>query len=244
MLCDEPAFYRMESFKAVFFKPDPREQKRKCDSLIRQNKRELDKSLVQLRNTQAKFKQTIKQDARKMQNNPGLAKTLRTSINSLAREVAGSQKHEQRLITNKAQLDSVQMQVNEAFAVRKIEGSLKSSTRVMKEVNTLTKLPELSQTMQLLSQELMKAGIIEEMVGDMIPDDELLEDEVGENEAEINIIIKSALTDKEAEKFYGRKEEEAAFPSAPDTISQEEPETELSEDNLAQMRQRLETLRS
>ena len=234
----------MDSFKAVFFKPDPKEQKRKCNSLIRQNKREIDRSLGQLRTTQAKYKATIKQDARKMQNNPGLAKTLRRSIQSLAKEIAGAQKHEQRLITNKAQLDSVQMQVNEAFAVRKIEGSLKSSTKVMREVNTLTRLPELTQTMQLLSQELMKAGIIEEMVGDMLPEDELFEDEVGENEDAINNIIKSAIGDKDAEKLFGRKEEEAAFPSAPDAISQEEPDSELSEDNLAQMRQRLETLRS
>jgi charged multivesicular body protein 3 len=90
----------------------------------------------------------------------------------------------------------------------------------------------------------MKAGIIEEMVGDMLPDDELFEDGLDENEAEITTIIKSALTDKEAEKFFGQKEEEAAFPSAPDTITQEEPETEFSESNLAQMRQRLETLKS
>jgi charged multivesicular body protein 3 len=234
----------MDSFKAVFFKPDPREQKRKCDSLIRQNKREIDRSLGQLRTTEAKLKQTIKQDARKMQNNPALAKSLRSSIQALAKEIAGAKKHEQRLNTNKAQLDSVQMQVNESFAVRKIEGSLKSSAKVMREVNSLTKLPELSRTMQELSQELMKAGIIEEMVGDMLPDDELLEDDIGENEAEINNIIKSALTDKEAERFFGQKEEEAAFPSAPDSITQEEPDTELSEDNLAQMRQRLETLRS
>ncbi|RMZ87921.1 hypothetical protein DV736_g4845, partial [Chaetothyriales sp. CBS 134916] len=235
----------MESFKAVFFKPDPRVQQRKCKGLIQQNKRELDRSLIQLRTTQAKFKQSIKQDARKIQTNPALAKPLRASIQSLAKEIAAAQKHEQRLITNKAQLDSVMMQVDEAFAMRKIEGSLRSSTKVMREVNTLTKLPELSHTMQLLSQELMKAGVIEEMVGDMLPDDELLEDEVGENEAEINNIIKSALTDKEAAKFFGQTEEpQTAFPAAPDAITQEEPDTELSEDNLAQMRQRLETLRT
>ncbi|RMZ85611.1 hypothetical protein DV737_g540, partial [Chaetothyriales sp. CBS 132003] len=219
----------MESFKAVFFKPDPRVQQRKCEALIRQNKRELDKSLVQLRTTQAKFKLSIKQDARKMQGNPALAKPLRASIQALAKEIAAAQKHEQRLITNKAQLDSVLMQVHEAFAMRKIEGSLRSSTAVMREVNTLTKLPELSHTMQLLSQELIKAGVIEEMVGDMLPDDDLLEDEVGENEAEINNIIKSALTDKEAAKFFGQAEErQTAFPAAPpDAIAQEEPDTEL-----------------
>ena len=130
------------------------------------------------------------------------------------------------------------MQVNEAFAVRKIEGSLKASTRVMRDVNTLTKLPELTTTMQLLSQELMKAGIIEEMVGDMLPNDELLEEE--ETEAEINKAIRDALGDKESAKVLGQTEE--AFPEAPSQI--EEPDTQISENDLAQMRMKLEALKS
>jgi charged multivesicular body protein 3 len=131
------------------------------------------------------------------------------------------------------------MQVNEAFAVRKIEGSLKASTKVMRDVNMLTKLPELTNTMQLLSQELMKAGIIEEMVGDMLPDDELLEEE--ETEAEINKAIKDALGDKESAKVLGQPVE--AFPEAPDQI-EEEPDTQISENDLAQMRMKLEALKS
>ena len=43
------------------------------------------------------------------------------------------------------------MQVNEAFSVRKIEGSLKTSTGIMRDVNSLVKLPELTGTMQELS---------------------------------------------------------------------------------------------
>lgn len=62
------------------------------------------------------------------------------------------------------------MQINEAFAVRKIEGSLKASTGIMKNVNALVRMPELTGTMRELSQELVKAGIIEEMVGDLVPD--------------------------------------------------------------------------
>ena len=158
----------------------------------------------------------------------------------LGKEIANLNKHEMRLNTNKAQLDSIQMQVNEAFAVRKIEGSLKASTKIMRDVNTLTKLPELTSTMQLLSQELMKAGIIEEMVGDMLPDDELLEEE-GETEAEVNKAIREALGDKESARVLGQTEE--AFPAAPEQI-EEEPDTQISENDLAQMRMKLEALKS
>jgi charged multivesicular body protein 3 len=229
----------MDSFKAVFFKPDPKEQKRKCDTLIRQNKREIDRSVIKMRNSNAKTKADIRSMAKRMQNNPAQAKDIQRSIRLLGKEIANLNKHEKRLNTNKAQLDSIQMQVNEAFAVRKIEGSLKASTKVMRDVNMLTKLPELTNTMQLLSQELMKAGIIEEMVGDMLPDDELLEEE--ETEAEINKAIKDALGDKESAKVLGQPAE--AFPEAPDQI-EEEPDTQISETDLAQMRMKLEALKS
>lgn len=230
----------MDSFKAVFFKPDPKEQKRRCDTLIRQNKREIDRSVMKMRNSSTKTKADIRSMAKRMQNNPAQAKEMRKSIRMLGREIANLDKHEKRLNTNKAQLESIQMQVNEAFAVRKIEGSLKASTKVMRDVNMLTKLPELTSTMQLLSQELMKAGIIEEMVGDMLPDDELLGEEE-ETEAEINKAIRDALGDKEGAKILGQTEE--AFPEAPDQI-EEEPDKQISENDLAQMRMKLEALKS
>jgi charged multivesicular body protein 3 len=192
-----------------------------------------------MRNSSAKTKADIRSMAKRMQNNPAQAKDIQRSIRMLGKEIANLDKHEKRLNTNKAQLDSIQMQVNEAFAVRKIEGSLKASTKVMRDVNMLTKLPELTNTMQLLSQELMKAGIIEEMVGDMLPDDELLEEE--ETEAEINKAIKDALGDKESAKVLGQPAE--AFPEAPDQI-EEEPDTQISETDLAQMRMKLEALKS
>ena len=69
------------------------------------------------------------------------------------------------------------MQVNEAFSVRKIEGSIKASTGIMKDVNSLVRLPELTGTMRELSSELMKAGIIEEMVDDTLMDTEGLEED-------------------------------------------------------------------
>jgi charged multivesicular body protein 3 len=160
-------------------------------------------------------------------------------VRQLAKECGGVGKSINRLNTNKAQLNSIEMQVNETFALKKIQMSLKDSTTVMKNVNTLIRLPELSGTMNELSQELMKAGIIEEMVGDMLPGEELEEDGLDESEAEINKIIADALG-KDKEKYLGQTEE--AFPEAPDQI--EEPSTAVSEQDLASMRSKLEALRS
>ncbi len=53
-----------------------------------------------------------------------------------------------------------------ASAQMKLVGSIQSSTEVMKAMSSLMRLPELQQTMQNMSKEMMKMGIIEEMMED------------------------------------------------------------------------------
>lgn len=141
-------------------------------------------------------------------------------------------------MTSKAQLNSVLMQVNEAFAVRKIEGSIRVSVGIMKDVNTLIRLPELAGTMRELSVELMKAGIVEEMVGESLPEEDMFEDEETEAEGEVDKVL--------GEILKGKMEKTGALPSAP--IAQEpvaaEEEEEDQEAMMDQMRNRLEALRS
>ena len=129
------------------------------------------------------------------------------------------------------------MQVKEAFSVRKIEGSLKASTSIMKDVNSLVRLPELTGAMRELSQELMKAGIIEEMVGDSLSNDELLEGEDEEAEAELDKVLSEVLHGKMGK--VGAPEE--LLPQQP--IAEEEG-FEDQEATLEQMRGRLEALKS
>lgn len=125
------------------------------------------------------------------------------------------------------------MQVNEAFAMRKIQGSLKASTLIMKEVNGLVRLPQLTNTMQELSQELVKAGIIEEMVEDMMPTD--LEAEDDEAEEEVEKVLRDILKDKTPQAA----QEEHQLPSAPAVVEEDEEE----KDTMAEMRGRLEALK-
>ncbi len=124
------------------------------------------------------------------------------------------------------------MQVNEAFSVRKIEGSIKASTGIMKDVNSLVRLPELTGTMRELSQELVKAGIIEEMVGDSLPDDQLMEGEDEEAETEVDKVLGEILQGK-----LGKVE-------TPVVEEPAEEEVEEQEATLEEMRGRLEALKS
>lgn len=128
------------------------------------------------------------------------------------------------------------MQVNECFSVRKIEGSLRASTGIMKDVNALVRLPELTGTMRQLSQELMKAGIIEEMIGDTLPDGELLDEEDEEAESEVDKILGEVLK----EKLPQEKVPSQLAPIEPEPAAvEEEDDAEL----LDQMRGRLEALK-
>jgi charged multivesicular body protein 3 len=131
------------------------------------------------------------------------------------------------------------MQVNEAFAMRKIEGSIKNSVGIMKDVNMLVKLPEISGTMRELSQELVRAGIIEEMVGDSLPNEELLEGEDEEAETEVDKVLGEILKDRV------QTPQLPSEPVAPVEAQPAEEEEELgSEEMLEQMRGRLEALKS
>ena len=95
----------------------------------------------------------------------------------LAKELIRSQRHKDRLYTSKAQMNSIIMQLEHQLgktkqklasvffffsklvvllATLKVAGSLQKSGEVMKLVNQLSRLPEISQTMQQMSMEMTK----------------------------------------------------------------------------------------
>lgn len=137
----------MNYLKTAIYGPDPAEQKRKCKALIRKNQRELEKQINSLSGSETKTKNMIKQVAKRNDVK---------SARMLAKEMYKAKKQKQRLYRSRAQLNSVGLQIDEAFALRKIEGTMKSSTGIMKDMNTLIKLPELMGTMNALGQELVK----------------------------------------------------------------------------------------
>lgn len=200
--------------------------------------RKLDRDIMQLKQAEQKTKSYIVQASKRAQRNPAMAKQAAQDTRVFAKELIRVRKQSSRLHTSKAQLQSVQMQVNEAFSVRKIEGSIRASTGIMKDVNTLVRLPELTGTMRELSQELVKAGIIEEMVGDSLPDSELLEGEDDEAESEVDKVLSEVLKDKISQAQEPKQDLE--LPSQPVHAEEEEDPEEM----LSEMRGRLEALKS
>lgn len=229
----------MDNVRRFMFGPTPEEQQRKCKSLMKSNVRKLDRDLANLKALESKTRNMIVTASKRAQRNPSQAVQASKETRIFARELLRVRRQQARLTTSKATLSSVEMQVNETFAMRKIESSMKSSVGIMKDVNTLVKMPELTGTMRELSQELVKAGIIEEMVGDSMPDQELLEGEDDEAESEVDKVLGEVLRDRVQTPA-------AQVPAEPVGPVQSQPEEEEmdSEEMLAQMRGRLEALKS
>jgi len=114
----------------------------------------------------------------------------------IAREIVHSRVAVKRLIKAKTQINSVQMQLQQQMSQMKLAGSISKSTDVMKHMNRLCRVTEISAVMQQMSAEMTKAGLIEEMVNDTL--DDALNDDVSEGEAEeeVNRVIEDVLQDK------------------------------------------------
>ncbi|KAI8812076.1 Snf7-domain-containing protein [Cladochytrium replicatum] len=154
----------------------PEEQVSKWRSTIRAQERQLDRQIRNLQMEEEKVKKSLKAAAKRPD--------ARASCVLLAKELVRSRKAKDRMYTSKAQLNSMVMQLQQMMATAKVAGTLKKSTEVMKLVNNLMKLPEIGATIQEMSKEMMKAGIIDEMIQDAI---EMQDDEEIEEEAEFEV---------------------------------------------------------
>lgn len=75
-----------------------------------------------------------------------------------------SRKAVTRIYTTKAHLNSVQMQMKNQLATLRVAGSLQKSTEVMQAMQRMVNIPEIAGVMRDMSKEMMRAGIIEEML--------------------------------------------------------------------------------
>eukprot|EP00088_Acartia_fossae_P059725 TRINITY_DN7119_c0_g1_i1.p1 TRINITY_DN7119_c0_g1~~TRINITY_DN7119_c0_g1_i1.p1 ORF type:complete len:220 (-),score=85.91 TRINITY_DN7119_c0_g1_i1:310-969(-) len=209
---------------------DPKEQVNEWTKKIRKEGYALDRQINAIKREELKVTKSLKDAAKK-----GDKDVCRI----LAKEIVHSRKTVTKLYTAKANLNSIQLQMKGQLATLKVTGSLQTSAEVMKSMQSLIRLPEIQKTMQEMSREMMKAGILEEMIEDTM---ETLE-EGEEEETEVQDQIDKILLELTA----------GALGKAPDALTETlrpEPEPEVAEaesegeDDLEDMKTRLEALRS
>lgn len=207
----------------------PKEQVREWTSQLRKERYALDRQIRAIQREEEKTKRMLKDAAKR-----GDTDVCRV----LAKEIVAARKSVNRIHTSKAHLNSVQLSMNHQLALLKVSGSLERSTEVMQSMQNLVKVPEIARTMQELSREMMKAGIIEEMMEDTFEsvfDDEDLEEEAGEE-------VDKLLWELTAGQLGTAPA--AVSESLPDATMEVASASAASDTDLTDMQMRLEALRS
>lgn len=223
----------MDFVKKAMWGPDPKEQYRKCQQALRKNKRHLDRQIQDLNNIEKKSKSLIKQAGKKNDMK---------SARLYAKELRNTQKVNERMHVSRATLDSIELKLNEQQQLIKLTGSLQKSTAIMNDINHLLRLPQISRTVQELSKELTKSGVIDEMVSDVLDTAEWEDEDLDENE-EIEDLLSNILGDTTKNKVeqIPQEEIEQTIPESNKTAITENDEDE-DEDLILNMRQRLNAL--
>ena len=151
------------------------------------------------------------------------------SMRLLAKEVVASRKTVARLYQNKAQMNSVSMMLSEQLATVKSVGHLTKSTEVLSAMNSLVKNEQVRDTMREMSKEMMKSGLIEEMVSDAF-DEAAGMDVEAETDAEVNKIL-AELAGEQMVAMPGAETHTIAVPAAA-VAAAPEPEEDVEIDAL------------
>lgn len=210
---------------------DPKEQVQEWCKKIRKEGYNLDRQINSIKREELKVTKSLKDAAKK--GDTDVCKIL-------AKEIINSRKSVNKLYTAKANLNSVQNQMKGQLATLKVSGSLAQSAEVMKSMNALVKIPETQKVMMDLSKEMMKAGILEEMLDDTMEGLNESEDLEEAAQEEIDKIILELTTGKLTDAPAALRDN-LPTQETREVVEQEEPE---SEGELEEMQSRLEALRS
>ncbi|KAL2099349.1 hypothetical protein ACEWY4_005829 [Coilia grayii] len=198
---------------------------------IRKEMRVIDRQIRDIQREQEKVKRSIKDAAKKGQKDVCVI---------LAKEMIQSKKAVNKLYASKAQMNSILLSMKNQLALLRVSGALQKSTEVMKAMQSLVKVPEVQATMRELSKEMMKAGIIEEMLEDTFESMEDEDEMEEEAEAEVDKIlfeITAGALGKAPSKVTDALPEPE--PQGATAASEEEEEEDIEE-----MQSRLAALRS
>ena len=212
---------------------DPKEKVQEWCKKIRKEGYNLDRQINSIKREENKAIRSLKESAKRGD---------RESSTLLAKEIINSRKAVNKLHTAKANLNSVQLQLKNQLATLKVSGALGQSAEVMKSMSALVKVPETQKAMMELSREMMKAGVIEEMLEDTMEGFTEEDDMEDAAQAEVDRIILEITTGKLTEAPSAVKD------TLPDPADEEEEIRDEAaaegEEELEEMKSRLEALRS
>ncbi|XP_053205242.1 charged multivesicular body protein 3-like [Panonychus citri] len=211
----------------------PKDQVREWRSKLRKETMALDRQIRNIQREEAKVKLSLKDAAKKGD---------RDSCVVLAKELVRSRKAINRINVSKAQINSVMLNMEQQLANIRIAGAIQRSTDLMKCMQSLVKVGEISATMQDLSREMMRAGIIEEMMEETI--DEATGIDEDDMEEAVQAEVEKVLFEVTAGAMGKAAEVSKTVPGARESTSKVVEDEEEDEEEITEMQKRLEALRS
>eukprot|EP01013_Petalomonas_cantuscygni_P017918 TRINITY_DN35202_c0_g1_i1.p1 TRINITY_DN35202_c0_g1~~TRINITY_DN35202_c0_g1_i1.p1 ORF type:complete len:223 (+),score=54.52 TRINITY_DN35202_c0_g1_i1:63-731(+) len=154
---------------------DPRDQVREWNRELRKVDRGMDRQITMIEREEAKTKALMRDAAKKDDM---------YSARLFARELVNSKKAKTRLYTAKAQLNSISMTLSHQAAQMRVAGAMQKSGEIMQAMNGLMRISEVRDTMQTLSAEMTRAGLIDEMIGSALDDADPADEEAADGEVE------------------------------------------------------------
>lgn len=212
----------------------PKDQCREWTSKLRKQGYLLDREVRKIENEEVKIQRDLKAAAKKGDRDVCLI---------LAKELIRSKKAKNRIHAAKSQINSISMVIQEQMATVKMAGSLQRSTEVMKSMQSLVSVQNISATMQELSREMMKTGIIGEMMEEAI-EEAIDEDPIDEEaQAEVDKIMSELTADTGAKLVNAPSTAPAVQKQAEQPSTSKEAEAE-DEEEMEKMQNRLEKLKN
>ena len=158
----------------------------------------------QVRSVDREMKAIKRQEKECIKNIQKLAKKYpgdKSMFTPLAKQLVRTRKMVSRMMTSKAQLNSVSMTISQQYATIRIGEVMQKSASVQKHMNAMLKLPQMRKNLQTMAREMQKAGLIEEMT------DEMMDEALGTEDEE-------ELADEEVQKVF----DEIAAPIMKDLV--------------------------
>lgn len=111
----------------------------------------------------------------------------RSITRQYAKNLLMAQQIRDRIMVNKTRIEDVKFSIDEIFMNARMTSVMGDTSNLMKKVNGLCNVQEISQTMGELSTNLEKMGVITEMVGDAM--DEVGDADIDEDSPDVNNLI-------------------------------------------------------
>lgn len=209
---------------------NPKDMVNEWNHKLRKEGYQLDRQINSIKREEEKVKRSLKEAAKKGDKD---------TCTILAKEIIRARKAINKIYTSKAHMNSVMLQMKNQLATLRVAGSLQKSTEVMQAMQSLLRIPEVAHTMQEMSKEMMKAGIIEEMLDETFEDLEDTEEMEEAAQTEVDKVLFEITEGKIGEAPLPPSEPTEKAKEVAGPAAEEEDESELEE-----MQSRLAALKS